>query len=328
MHIGPFQFANNVFLAPMAGITDAPFRQLCLELGAGHTVAEMLTSDMRLWQSSKSLSRKMRASNERVHSVQIAGVDPQQMAMAARVCVDEGADIIDINMGCPAKKVCRVNAGSALLADEKLVASILQAVVKAVSAPVTLKMRIGTSPNEINGVQIAKLAEECGIQALTVHGRTRACRFRGPVDYHKIREIKTAVNIPVIANGDITSSAQAKKVLAITNADAIMIGRGSQGRPWIFRQVSEYLINQKKSPEPALLELRNFLLNHLQSIYSLYGNQTGVRIARKHIGWYLHQVKDDLNIKTTILRESDADRQYFLVDQFLLRAAEAMEIAA
>lgn len=271
----------------MAGITDRPFRQLCRRLGAGLAVSEMVTSDTRLWDSTKSRLRLDHRSEVGPISVQIAGNDPAQMAEAARANVDLGAEIIDINMGCPAKKVCRKAAGSALLRDEKLVGDILAAVVMAVPVPVTLKIRTGWAPDERNGVTIARLAETSGIQALAVHGRTRACRFKPTVEYDTIRAIKQAVDIPVLANGDIVDGPSAKKVLDHTGADGLLIGRAAQGNPWVFREIQHFLSTGFTLPGPTLDERRMLLCEHLDALYRFYGTYSGVRIARKHVGWYL-----------------------------------------
>lgn len=288
--IGPYQLSSPVVLAPMAGVTDRPFRQLCRRFGAGLAVAEMLTSDHRLWDSPKSRQRRNHDGESGPIAVQIAGSDPAQMAEAARLNVAAGAQIIDINMGCPAKKVCRRAAGSALLRDEPLVAAILEAVVAAVpGVPVTLKIRTGWSPEERNGVRIARLAEACGIRSLAVHGRTRACRFEGAVEYDTIAAIKRAVSIPVLANGDINSPEQAAAVLARTGADGVMIGRAAQGRPWLCGQIATYLREGRLVAEPGHAEWAAVMLAHLDALHEFYGEPTGVRIARKHIAWYLER---------------------------------------
>jgi tRNA-dihydrouridine synthase B len=271
----------------MAGVTDRPFRQLCRRFGAGLAVSEMLTSDIGLWQSRKSMTRRDHRGESGPISVQIAGSDPAMMAAAARASVEAGAQIIDINMGCPAKKVCNRAAGSALLRDEPLVRGILEAVVAAVEVPVTLKIRTGWSPESRNGVTIARLAEACGIRALAVHGRTRACRFTGPVEYDTIRAIKAAVSIPVLANGDIDSPEKAAAVIAHTGADGVMVGRAAQGRPWLCGQIARYLDDGVLIDEPSADEQRLILLQHLDALHDFYGEAQGVRIARKHVGWYL-----------------------------------------
>ncbi len=286
MRIGPYQLANNLVLAPMAGVTDRPFRQLCRRLGAGLTVSEMVSANCVLHATGKTLRRLDHVGEETPISVQIVGSDPGVMAEGARANVDRGAQIIDINMGCPAKKVCRVAAGSALLQQPQRVAEILRAVATAVSVPVTLKIRTGWDPEHRNGVEIARIAEDAGIQALAVHGRTRACRFAGQAEYDTIRRIKRAVSIPVIANGDITGPEQARRVLDETGADALMIGRAAQGRPWIFREIEHYLRHGERLPEPPIDWVRDTLLGHLEALYAFYGEYLGVRIARKHLAWY------------------------------------------
>ncbi len=287
MQIGPYQLTNNLILAPMAGITDRPFRQLCRRMGAGMAVSEMVASNSLLWGSEKTKRRANHEGEPDPRSVQIMGADPQMMAQAARFNVDNGAQIIDINMGCPAKKVCNVAAGSALLQNEKLVGEILDAVVNEVSeVPVTLKIRTGWDRQSRNGITIGKIAESAGIQALAVHGRTRADGYRGEAEYETIAQIKQAISIPVIANGDITTPEKAKQVLDATGADAIMIGRAAQGRPWIFREIGHYLESGKRLPEPTIDEVYAILSDHLENLYSFYGEYTGVRMARKHISWY------------------------------------------
>ncbi|MCW9004731.1 MAG: tRNA dihydrouridine synthase DusB [Gammaproteobacteria bacterium] len=289
MNIGPYQLASPVILAPMAGITDQPFRQLCRQLGAGLAVSEMVSSNPDLRNSRKTQLRLNHTDESAPISVQIAGTEAQQMAEAARYNMDRGAQIIDLNMGCPAKKVCNVAAGSALLKDEKKVADILQAVVNAVDIPVTLKIRTGWDKENKNAVDIAKIAESSGIQALTIHGRTRECKFNGEVEYDTIAEVKTNIQIPVIANGDIDSPEKAKQVLDYTNADAIMIGRAAQGRPWIFREINYFLETGQTLAPPALDEISELLQNHLINLHLFYGEYMGVRIARKHINWYCKQ---------------------------------------
>ena len=287
--IGPYTIDSQVVLAPMAGVTDRPFRQLCRRLGAGLAVSEMVTSDTRLWNSRKSALRLDHNGEAEPRSVQIAGADPAMMAQAARLNAERGAQIIDINMGCPAKKVCNKAAGSALLRDEALVRDILQAVVAAVEIPVTLKIRTGWSAQMRNGVTIARIAEESGIAALAVHGRTRADRYLGSAEYDTIAQICSQVSIPVIANGDIDSPEKARQVLDQTGASAVMIGRAAQGRPWLLREIDHYLRHGKKRPEPEPTEILRILTEHLQALYTFYGEYMGVRIARKHVGWYLQQ---------------------------------------
>ena len=287
MRIGAHALCNNVIAAPMAGVTDTPFRRLCRRLGAGLAVSEMVSSSPQLRHTRKSSLRRRHDEEPSPRSVQIAGADPAELAEAARFNVGEGAEIIDINMGCPAKKVCRVAAGSALLADESLVARILDAVVGAVDVPVTLKIRTGPSPEARNAVAIAALAESAGVSALAVHGRTRACAFRGVAEYDTIRDVKRAVSIPVIANGDITSPEQAARVLSVTGADAVMLGRAAQGNPWIFGEVAHYLRSGRRLPLPTPAQVHDILLEHLHALHAFYGEYTGVRIARKHLSWYL-----------------------------------------
>jgi tRNA-dihydrouridine synthase B len=285
--IGPYLLGSRVVLAPMAGVTDRPFRQLCRSFGAGLAVSEMLTCDTGLWHSRKSRTRRDHRGEVGPISVQIAGSEPAMMAAAARASVDGGAHIVDINMGCPAKKVCNRAAGSALLRDEALVREILEAVVSAVEVPVTLKIRTGWSPESRNGVRIAQLAEACGIRALAVHGRTRACRFEGAAEYDTIAAIKAAVSIPVLANGDIDSPRKAAAVLAHTGADGVMIGRAAQGRPWLCGQIARYLEDGVLLSEPAPERQREILSRHLDALHDFYGEEQGLRIARKHTGWYL-----------------------------------------
>ncbi|MDJ0877634.1 MAG: tRNA dihydrouridine synthase DusB [Halieaceae bacterium] len=287
--IGPYTLDNNVALAPMAGVTDLPFRRLCKRLGAGLVVSEMVTSDTRLWNSRKSRQRLVHSDECEPRSVQIAGGDPEMMADAAQRNVELGAQVIDINMGCPAKKVCKKAAGSALLRDEPLVRAILEAVTAAVEVPVTLKIRTGWSPEQRNGVTVARIAEDAGIAALAVHGRTRADRFNGEAEYRTIAEICRAVDLPVFANGDIASPKQAGKVLAQTGAAGIMIGRAAQGRPWLCGQIAHYLAHGELLPEPHREEKAAIMLEHLRGLYEFYGEFMGLRIARKHIGWYLQQ---------------------------------------
>ncbi len=286
MRIGPYELTNNVALAPMAGVTDRPFRQLCRRLGAGFAVSEMVSANPSLRHTRKSRQRLDHAGEDAPISVQIAGADPHILAEAARINVAHGAQIIDINMGCPAKKVCNVLAGSALLRDETLVGRILAAVVDAVDVPVTLKMRTGWAADHRNGVRIARMAEAAGIQALAVHGRTRTDGYGGPVDYDTIARVKNEVTIPVYANGDIDSPAKAERVMALTGADGVMIGRAAQGRPWLPGQIADYLRTGQRHSEPAVAAVRDLLLGHLEELYRFYGAHQGVRIARKHIKWY------------------------------------------
>ena len=286
MRIGPHQLENNLIAAPMAGVTDRAFRALCRRLGAGLAVSEMVTADASLYGSRKTLRRLDHAGERGPIAVQIVGTDPQGLAEAARINVAHGAQIVDINMGCPAKKVCRVAAGSALMRDEALVGRILDAVVAAVDVPVTLKMRTGWDRDNRNAPRIARLAERAGIQALAVHGRTRACGYGGAAEYETIWRVKQEVGIPVVANGDIGSPEKARQVLAQTGADGLMIGRAAQGRPWIFREIAHFLQTGERLPEPDPAWVRDLLLEHLDALYGLYGSSHGVRVARKHIAWY------------------------------------------
>ena len=295
MHIGTWTFPNRVFVAPMAGVTDRPYRRLCKKLGAGYAVSEMAASNPQLWDSVKTSRRLNHEGENDPIAVQLAGSDPDMMAEAALFNIEKGARIIDINMGCPVKKVCKVASGSALLRDENLVVQILQRVVQACTphqVPVTLKTRTGWDHASKNAVRIAQLAQDIGIAALTLHGRTRCDLYQGAAEYDTIRTVKQAIDIPVIANGDIDSPEKAKFVLEYTGADAIMVGRAAQGRPWIFREISHYLDHNTKLAAPSYGELRGMLLEHLEDHYQFYGEHTGVRSARKHIGWYMADMPD------------------------------------
>lgn len=287
MQIGPYKLQNNLILAPMAGVTDRPFRRLCAQMGAGLVVSEMLSSNPRVWKTAKSLNRMNHEGESGIRSVQIAGSEPELMAQAAQFNVEQGAQIIDINMGCPAKKVNKKLAGSALLQQPDLVEKILVAVVNAVEVPVTLKIRTGWDEEHRNGVEIAKIAENSGIQSLAVHGRTRTCMFKGNAEYDTIKAIKANVGIPIVANGDIKTPEQAKKVLDYTGADGLMIGRAAQGNPWIFRQIQHFLDSGIILAKPSAKEMARISIDHVRDIYDLYGTHMGVRIARKHVGWYL-----------------------------------------
>jgi tRNA-dihydrouridine synthase B len=284
--IGPYLISTPVALAPMAGVTDRPFRQLCRQWGAGHVVSEMVASDVRLWSSRKSSTRLDYSGEPEPRTVQIVGYDAQMMAEAARACVALGAQIVDINMGCPAKKVCNRLAGSALMQDEKLVAEILSNVVAAVNVPVTLKTRTGWSPENRNGVKIARIAEDCGIQMLVMHGRTRSDKYMGEAEYDTIAAVKQAVQIPVLANGDISTPEKAEKVLVHTGCDGIMAGRGAHGRPWIFRDIIHFLSTREHLPPPSCAEVATVIEEHLEALYAFYGEFQGLRFARKHFGWY------------------------------------------
>jgi tRNA-dihydrouridine synthase B len=309
MRIGPYVLPNNLALAPMAGVTDLPFRRLCRKMGAGIAAGEMLTSDVRLWHTEKSRRRMDHSGEPEPRIVQIAGGDPAMMAEAAQRNVEAGAQIIDLNMGCPAKKVCNKAAGSALMRDEPLVRAILEAVVKAVDVPVTLKMRTGWDPANKNAVTIARMAEDIGIQALAVHGRTRACMYRGEAEYDTIRAVKEAVSIPVFANGDIDSAVKAKFVLEQTGADGLMIGRSAQGRPWIFRQIGEFLSRGVLLGEPSIEEVRDIMLAHLRDLHAFYGEDAGVRVARKHIDWYAKGRAEAQSFRHAVMQADDAPTQ-------------------
>ncbi|MCG9790454.1 tRNA dihydrouridine synthase DusB [Vibrio mediterranei] len=289
MRIGQYQLKNNLIVAPMAGVTDRPFRELCLRYGAGMAVSEMMSSNPKLWKTAKSQQRMVHEGESGIRSVQIAGADPKLMAEAAQFSVENGAQIIDINMGCPAKKVNKKLAGSALLKYPDIIEDILRTVVDAVDVPVTLKTRTGWDTDNKNCVQIAKLAEDCGIQALALHGRTRTCMYKGEAEYDSIKAVKNAISIPVIANGDIDSPEKAKFVLDYTGADALMIGRPAQGRPWIFEEIQHYLENGTLMPERPTEDVQGILLGHVQALHQFYGEYLGPRIARKHVGWYLKE---------------------------------------
>ena len=321
MRIGAHLLRNALFAAPMAGITDRPFRRLARRFGAGLAVSEMLSSRPELRESRKSRLRRDHAGEPGPISVQIAGADPAMLAEAARFNVDQGAQIIDINMGCPAKKVCNVNAGSALMEDEALVARILSAVVAAVSVPVTLKIRTGPSPARRNAVRIARIAESAGVQLLAVHGRTRACGFAGEAEYRTIAEVKAQVRIPVIANGDIRSAEDARRALALTGADGVMIGRAAQGRPWLFREIAHYLERGQHVAPPTFAEMGAVLTEQLLGLYDLYGCEHGARIARKHIGWTVSSLPDGEALRRTANGIVDAEDQLRVVNDYFARLA-------
>ncbi|REL37258.1 tRNA dihydrouridine synthase DusB [Thalassotalea euphylliae] len=299
MKIGSYQLKSKAMLAPMAGITDKPFRQLCCQMGAGLAVSEMVSANPKVWNTEKSKLRMVHSAEAGIRSVQIAGSDPEEMAFAAQVNVQNGAQIIDINMGCPAKKVNKKLAGSALLKAPDQVEQIVQAVVEAVNVPVTLKIRTGWCENTRNGIEIAKIAEHNGIQSLAVHGRTRCDFYKGNAEYQTIKAIKKAISIPVVANGDITSAQKAAEVLEFTNADAIMIGRAAQGRPWIFREINHYLDTGEVLPEPSMEEVRSILLGHVGDLHQFYGDFMGVRIARKHVSWYMQTHDQGKNFRSS-----------------------------
>ncbi|WP_019528206.1 tRNA dihydrouridine synthase DusB [Dasania marina] len=317
LQIGHYQLDSRVVLAPMAGVTDRPFRQMCKQYGVGLAVSEMVTSDSSLWHSRKSQHRLNHEGEQGLRSIQIAGGDAAMMAQAAKLNAAMGAQIIDINMGCPAKKVCKKAAGSALMKDEALVSEILQAVVAAVDIPVTLKIRTGWSPEQRNGVSIARIAEDHGIAALAVHGRTRACAFNGEAEYDTIAAIKAAVNIPIIANGDIDTPAKAKQVIAHTGADAVMVGRAAQGRPWICHQIDQYLCNDVIVAAPNQQQVRLTLLQHMDALYAFYGEFMGVKIARKHVGWYLKEHTNNGSFKKLFNQLDSAHDQRLAITDLL-----------
>lgn len=326
--IGPYRLTSPFVLAPMAGITDRPFRALCRRFGAGLTTSEMTTADTRLWQTAKSRRRLDLDLDAEPVAVQIAGSEPQQLAMAAQACVERGAQIVDINMGCPAKKVCRKLAGSALLQDEKLVAEILQTVVDAVDVPVTLKIRTGWDRDHRNGVTIARIAEDAGIRSLAVHGRTRACRFRGAAEFDTVARIKAAVKIPVFANGDIDTLEKSLEVLRLTNVDGLMIGRGARGRPWIFRQLVLGLSGGTQNASVAKKELRDIMLGHLNELHRFYGDQTGVRVARKHLTWYCGNLANADEFRHRVVRVESASEQLRLTKDYFDQHGGGISMAA
>lgn len=318
MQIGNVQLDNNVISAPMAGVSDKPYRHLVRQMGASLAVSEMLTSRPDLRDTKKTKHRMDITDEQGPISIQLVGTEPELLAEAARFNVDNGADLIDINMGCPAKKVCKKLAGSSLLGDEILVAKILEAVVNAVNAPVTLKIRTGLTPELKNALNIAKIAEQSGIQALTIHGRTRQCKFVGAVEYATIAQVKNAVNIPIIANGDIDSPEKAIEVLTATDADAVMIGRAAQGKPWLFDQVSAYLKTGEKPKELETTVKRKIILNHILAIHEFYGEHLGLKLARKHIGWYLNKLSPNLvGVRSEINTKVTARAQYQALDAAL-----------
>ncbi|HET7200304.1 MAG TPA: tRNA dihydrouridine synthase DusB [Burkholderiales bacterium] len=316
MRIGSRTLRNNLFVAPMAGVTDRPFRQLCKKFGAGLAVSEMVASNSLLWGSEKTRRRANHDGEVEPISVQIAGADPAMMADAARFNVAQGAQIVDINMGCPAKKVCNTMAGSALLKDEPLVRQILEAVVKAVDVPVTLKFRTGWDLANKNALKVARIAEESGIQLLSLHGRTRACGFSGKAEYDTISELKKSTRLPVVANGDITTPEEAKHVLEYTGADGIMIGRAAQGRPWIFREIGHYLSTGEKLPPPLVSEIHSVLIAHLHELYSFYGKERGVKVARKHISWYTKGLAGSASFRHRMNQLESCEEQLAAVNEF------------
>lgn len=328
MRIGPYLIDPPVVLAPMAGVTDKPFRLLCKRLGAGLAVSEMTNADPRLWHTRKSLQRMDHVGEPEPVSVQIAGYDPAMLAEAARFNVANGAQIIDINMGCPAKKVCNVWSGSALLQDEPLVARIVKAVVDAVDVPVTLKIRTGWDRQNRNALNIARIAEDSGIAALAVHGRTRADKYEGEAEYDTIAAVKAAVRIPVLANGDVDTPQQARHVLEVTGADALMIGRGAQGRPWIFREIAHYLATGEQLAAPSPADVCSILTGHLEQLYAFYGEQAGVRIARKHLGWYAKDRPENAAFRHVVNRAESALEQLRLTRDYFAALAAGERLAA
>jgi len=321
MKIGAHQLRNALFVAPMAGITDRPFRRIARRMGAGLAVSEMISSRPELRESRKTRLRQDHAGEPGPISVQIAGSDPAMLAEAARYNAALGADIIDINMGCPAKKVCNVAAGSALLEDEPLVARILEAVVAAAGVPVTLKIRTGPAPERRNALRVARIAEAAGVRALAIHGRSRACMFEGRAEYQTIAEVKSRVRIPVIANGDVDSPEDAKRVLELTGADGIMVGRAAQGRPWLFRAIARYLETGERIAPPAVPEIGALLIEHLEGLYDLYGAEQGARIARKHIGWTVRDLPGGEDFRRQVVRIEDAGEQHCAVNDYFAKLA-------
>ncbi|HEX6692271.1 MAG TPA: tRNA dihydrouridine synthase DusB [Burkholderiales bacterium] len=321
MKIGAHPMRNGLFVAPMAGITDRPFRRIARRMGAALAASEMISARPELRESRKTRLRQDHAGEPGPISVQIAGGEPAMLAEAARYNAGLGADIIDINMGCPAKKVCNVQAGSALLEDEALVARILQAVVAAAGVPVTLKIRTGPARERRNAVRIARIAEDAGIQALAIHGRTRACMFEGRAEYDTIAEVKSRVRIPVIANGDVETPEDAKRVLELTGADGIMVGRAAQGRPWLFRTIAHYLETGETLPPPAAPEIGALLKEHLEGLYDLYGAEQGARVARKHIGWTVRELPGGEAFRGQVVRIDNADAQYSAVNDYFAKLA-------
>lgn len=328
MNIGPFTVANRFFVAPMAGVTDRPFRQLCKKLGAGYAVSEMVTSRPDLWNSLKTSRRANHEGEPGPIAVQIAGTEPQMMGEAAAYNIDRGAQIIDINMGCPAKKVCNKWAGSALMQDEALALSIVEAVVSACAphgVPVTLKMRTGWSHDQKNAVVLARAAERAGVQMITVHGRTREQGYSGQAEYDTIAAVKAAVGVPVVANGDIDTPEKAREVLALTKADAVMIGRAAQGRPWIFREIAHFMATGTHMAPPLVAEVKSLLLDHLQDHYALYGDYSGVRTARKHIGWYVRSLPGAQAFRARMNLIEDCGQQSTAVANYFDELNERMD---
>ena len=328
MNIGPFIPVNRFFVAPMAGVTDRPFRQLCRRLGAGYAVSEMLSSKQDLWHTPKSLRRANHEGESGPIAVQIAGAEPRMMAQAAAYNIDQGAQIIDINMGCPAKKVCNKWAGSAIMQDEALALSIIEAVVAVCApraVPVTLKMRTGWCQAHKNAVVLARAAERAGVQMITVHGRTREQAYRGAAEYDTIAAVKAAVSVPVVANGDIDSPEKARAVLALTGADAVMIGRAAQGRPWLFREIAHFMATGQRLAPPLVAEVRQLALAHLLDHYTLYGEFLGVRSARKHIGWYVAALPGGEDFRQRMNRIEDCELQLAAVTDYFAQLSQSMD---
>ena len=328
MNIGPFIPVNRFFVAPMAGVTDRPFRQLCRRLGAGYAVSEMLSSKQDLWHTPKSLRRANHEGESGPIAVQIAGAEPQMMAQAAAYNIDQGAQIIDINMGCPAKKVCNKWAGSAIMQDEALALAIIEAVVAVCApraVPVTLKMRTGWCQTHKNAVVLARAAERAGVQMITVHGRTREQAYRGAAEYDTIAAVKAAVSVPVVANGDIDSPEKARAVLALTGADAVMIGRAAQGRPWLFREIAHFMATGQRLAPPLVAEVRQLALAHLLDHYALYGEFLGVRSARKHIGWYVAALPGGEDFRQRMNRIEDCELQLAAVTDYFAQLSQSMD---
>lgn len=328
MRLGSYTLDNNLLLAPMAGVTDKLFRQLCRMYGAGLAVSEMVASDPALWDTKKSQLRLNHYEEESPRSVQIVGADPQAMANAAKYNADLGAQIIDINMGCPAKKVCNIFSGSALMQDEMLVTKILESVVGGVDIPVTLKIRTGWNKENKNAVKIAQIAENSGIQMLTVHGRTRACGFKGEAEHQTIKQVKDHVSIPVIANGDITTPEKAADVLYATGADGIMLGRAALGNPWIFNEINHFLKTGARLPGPSTEDIQQVMLQHLSGLYELYGEYIGVRVARKHVGWYCKHLENGDVLRSRVNKTESVEKQLLVVEDYFNTLIDGEALAA
>ncbi len=328
MRLGSYTLDNNLLLAPMAGVTDKLFRQLCRMYGAGLAVSEMVASDPALWNTKKSQLRLNHYEEESPRAVQIVGADPQAMANAAKYNADLGAQIIDINMGCPAKKVCNIFSGSALMQDEMLVTKILESVVGGVDIPVTLKIRTGWNIENKNAVKIAQIAENSGIQMLTVHGRTRACGFKGEAEHQTIKQVKDHVSIPVIANGDITTPEKAADVLYATGADGIMLGRAALGNPWIFNEINHFLKTGARLPGPSTEDIQQVMLQHLNGLYELYGEYIGVRVARKHVGWYCKHLENGDELRSRVNKTESVEKQLLVVEDYFNTLIDGEALAA